>query len=288
MDTASYYKRTPEGICPNTLAGKSVIAVGAGSGGGFICTELARAGTSLLVIDRPGEVLEKHNIARHVCGYPYLGQPKTAALAAHIHNMNPHARVATAECDVVANPEQFEGIVQTRPRDLILDCLDDPVAKHMLADVARRHRIPLIGAGVYDGGVGGEVYRVFPDGPCYGCIAAALNLPRQTTRKHKHVNYENPDRNEARSTSALNLHIAQIGIFQAQLALNALLGEKAVPIGIPPEVNIITYSNRIIPGVFSRPWHAEFFATRRDPACLVCGNQNDDVEAEAARILQTL
>lgn len=288
MNMESYYSRTPEGICPETLAEKSVIAVGAGSGGGFACTELARAGAPVLVIDRPKEVLEDHNIGRHVCGHPFLGQSKPAALAAHIRNMNPYAYVTTAECDVVINPKQFEELVQIRPRDLILDCVDDPAAKHVVADVARRHGIPLIGAGVYDGGVGGEVYRVFPGCACYGCIVTALNLPRQATRKHKHLNYENPDRNEARSTSALNLHIAQIGILQVQLALNALLGEKAAPIGIPPEVNIVTFSNRIIPGAFPRPWHAEFFVAPGDPACLICGCHHDDVRAEAAKIIQGL
>lgn len=288
MNKNRFYKRARGIYQPAALSRKRVMLVGNGSGGSFTSTELGRLGTSMILIDRPGERLEEHNIFRHACGYSYLGWPKTLALAAHIRSYNPAARITTAECDVLADAERFEDLVLAQLCDLILDCVDDPAAKHVIGEVAFRHNIPLVGAGVFDGGVGAEVYRALPGGACYSCIATALNLPRQATRKRKSINYDNPDRNEARSTSALNLHIVQAGTLHAQVALNTLLGEKVIPIGMPPQVNIVTFANRVLPNVFSRPWHAEFFAVPRDSACLVCGGTEVGVEAEAQQILRNI
>ena len=63
------------------LAGKKVVVVGCGSGGGFVALSLAMSGVgNFVLID--DDVLEESNIMRHVADRRYLGQPKAEAVAA--------------------------------------------------------------------------------------------------------------------------------------------------------------------------------------------------------------
>jgi molybdopterin/thiamine biosynthesis adenylyltransferase len=271
MKTETHFKRVRGLLRPETLRGKHVAVVGAGSGGSRVAIEVGRLGVGLLIIDRPGECLEAHNILRHELGYSSLGQPKPTALAAHIRNYNPEVQIAVAECDVTADLEQFESLVVGHKTDLILGCTDTQASTHALNTSAVHLDLPLIGAAVYDGGVGGHVFRVAPHEACYACITPYLNLRSETQSPSRSIDYSNPDLDTLQSTSALNLDIAQIALIQARIALQVLLGSETDLTGLPPEVNLITFANRIHPTAFPRPLHAEFRILPRDPECLICG-----------------
>jgi hypothetical protein len=90
----NYYKRARSILRPDVLQNKRVAVVGCGSGGGRAATEFGRLGVPLLLIDRPGECLEEHNILRHELGYHSLDKPKTTELANHIRNYNPDAQIS--------------------------------------------------------------------------------------------------------------------------------------------------------------------------------------------------
>jgi hypothetical protein len=57
---------------------------------------------------------------------------------------------------------------------------------------------------------------------------------------------------------------------------------------LEPEVNLCVFANRIVPDVFERPWHAEFFSVPRRQDCLDCAVAPGDVAADAEQILAAL
>lgn len=288
MNSAEFYKRIAGILFPEKLRDRRVMVIGLGSGGCRVATELGRVGVPLILVDRPGELLLEHNIIRHALGYGSLGKPKVAEMAAHIRNLNPGVSVDTRALDVVDDLEAFQKQLEHMHPNVIAVCTDTEESKHAIDTAALRLKIPQVGAGVYDGGIGGEVYVVRPDQACYGCIAAHLQLQRQTKRRGVHIDYNHLDGDELRSTCALNLDIEQIALLQSRFVLHLLLEGDPDLIGLPPSVNLCVFSNRVVPSFFARPWHGEFYSVPRAPDCLDCGTLAGNIEAEAARIVGSL
>ena len=282
------YKRISEIFRPERLRQKKGILIGAGSGGSRVATELGRLGLPLTLVDLPGENMEEHNIVRHELGYSSLGKPKTAELSWHIHNFNPEVPIECVEMDITAQQDEFRKLVERTNPDLILACTDNQPSKHAIDAAAVRFDIPVVGAGVYDGGIAGGVYITRPGAACFGCIASQLQLDQRKTRKELNIDYNDLNLPEIRSTSALNLDIAQIALIHARVALSLLLAGEIDLLGLPPQVNLIVFANRLVPGLFDRPLHAEFFHIERQPGCLVCGSRDAATEAEADRIVRSV
>lgn len=286
MNKKKYFKRIEGLFRLEKLIRKKGMIVGLGAGGGRGAIELARFGIELILIERIREYLREHNILRHILGYSSLGKLKLSEVAKHIRNYNPSVAITQVELDVTHQTDKFRKFVERVRPDFILVCTDNEESKHAIDGVATVLGIPQIGAGVYDGGVGGEVYIVRPKMACYGCIAEYLHLKKQPIKKGVNINYNNLP--EARSTCALNLDIEQIAILQARVALNLLLEGEPDLLGIPPEVNLVVFANRVVPGVFARPLHAEFYSIPKQPGCLVCGATPKDADEQAKRILASL
>jgi molybdopterin/thiamine biosynthesis adenylyltransferase len=288
MKPKQYNKRIRDIFHPEVLAPKRAVIIGAGSGGSRVATELGRLGVGLTLIDRPGECLEEHNIIRHVLGYDSLGKSKVLELRRHIHNFNPATAIECVEMDVTAAGDRFRQLVERTRPDVLLACTDNEQSKHAVNAVSVRLGIPTIGAGVYDGGVAGEVYLVRPRAACYGCLAIHLKRELSASNRKPAIDYNNLDLDEIRSTPALNTDIAQIALIHSRLALNLLLDGQPDLLGLPPEVNLIAFANRRVPGHFERPLHAEFYPIPRNPGCLICGQTTRNWELEAQRIMASL
>lgn len=287
MNRAEFYKRVAGVIAPERLQARRVVVIGLGSGGSRVAAEFARLGVDLMLVDRPGEILEEHNIVRHLLGYRSLGKSKLFELKRHLQNLYPFARLTVCGWDVVEDSELFSKRLEKWRPDLLAVCTDNEQSKHAINQVALRLGVAQIGAGVYDGGIGGEVYRVRPGGACYGCIAEHLQLARPAKREKPAYDYNGHDPFEAQSTSALNLDIAQIALIQLRLALEFLLDEPEFT-GLPAAANLLVFANRVVPGTFSRPFHCQFFSIKRHPSCLDCGEPVADLEKEAERIVTSL
>jgi len=288
MKETEYFKRISPIYHPEHLRKKKVIVTGLGSGGSRVGSELGRLGVALTFVDRPAELLEEHNIVRHVLGYESLGKPKTTEVARHIQNHNPNTPVECVDMDVTASQADFQKLVERVCPDLILACTDNQASKHAINHAAVQLGIPVVGAGVYDGGIAGEVYVTRPGAACYGCIAVELQLKDSAPKKPLNIDYNNIDLDEIRSTSALNLDISQIALIHARVALNILLAGEVDLLGLPPEVNLIVFANRRVSGHFERPLHGDFFHIEKHPDCLVCGSSLQNVNAEAERIISSL
>ena len=285
MNLDAYYKRVLDVLHPQKLAGKKAIVVGLGSGGSRVAIELGRAGVELWLIDRPNECVEEHNIIRYPLGYDALGQAKNRAVSSHIRNLNPSTQVTAIDLDVVAGKEQFAEMVSNLNPQVILVCVDNETAKHVVNEVAVGYGIPQVGAGV-----GGEITIMHSRGLCYACMADHLQLARHAPAKARSIDYNNLNIDEIRSTCALNLDIEQLALIQARVGLHILLAGDPDLIGVPGTANLWVFCNRPVPGdpVLSRPLHCEFFSVPRNPDCLVCGSTAQGVDSEAVRIIRSL
>jgi molybdopterin/thiamine biosynthesis adenylyltransferase len=289
MNDAVFYRRIRAILSPEKLRRKKAVVVGLGSGGCRVAAELARIGVQLVLVERPGELLLEHNIVRHLLGYRSLGRPKLHEMVRYLHNVNPSVPLESWELDVLEDAESFREKVLAAAPHLIAVCTDSEQSKQAVNLVALRAGIPQTGGGVYDGGVGGEVYLVRPGGACYGCLAAQLQRHEpKNMRRPTGLDYSQPDLEELRSTCALNMDIQQIALLQSRFALHLLLEGSPDLLGLPESVNVCVFANRIVPGTFARPWHAEFYSVPRAPECLLCGAPGAGVDEEAARIRASL
>jgi len=288
MNRDEYFKRAKGILKPDALRDSTIAIVGLGSGGGRIVEESVRWGIKrMLLLDRPGERMEEHNVPRHVLGYSSLGRLKTEALRDRLWDINPDCEVIAVSLDVSQDPEALYGIV--RQCDLVFLCTDNEPSKHAVNDAVVRARIPMVFAAAFDGGCGGEVGRVMPGEACYACMATYLRISSKLPAPEEVTfDYSNPNNPDLNSTSALNMDIAQIALLQARVGLITLLELAGQPNIGQLEGNYLIFGNRAVEGVFPRMLHSEFWTIKRNPSCMVCQGAGVDDEAiaqEAAAIL---
>ncbi|HTL57460.1 MAG TPA: ThiF family adenylyltransferase [Candidatus Limnocylindrales bacterium] len=287
MNRRKFYQRISGLIDPQQLCSKKIAIVGLGSGGSRVAAELGRMGVQLLLVERPHEKLEEHNIVRHLLGYSSLGRSKLTETAHYLAEVNPGLYPCCHALDVVEQPASFTRLLTEQRPDVIAVCTDNEASKHVINEVALRLGIPQIGAGVYDGGIGGEIYIVVPGRACYGCIADHLQLERYSPPRPPGAGY---DGNEppTPAVSALNLDIEQIALLQSRFLLELLFAGQSTFLGFNIEFNLCVFANRLVPGTFERPLHADFFSIPRRENCLECGGAPKDVDEEAEKILTRL
>jgi len=287
MNSEELFKRTKEILNPG-LAGKETWSfIGVGSGGARVAEEAARFGVGrIILIDRPGEVLEEHNIIRHILGYRDLGRLKVEALRDHIvSSINPACNVETVSMDVMEGKERLAAIVARSTQVHV--CTDNEKSKHAVNDASVKAGVPLIFAGVFDGGCGGEAGRAMPGGACYACIAAYLNRSGKFDEDEVETfDYSNPSVPE-KSTAALNLDIAQIALLEARVGLLTMMANER------PEAdfrgNYILFGNRAVDGLFPRMLSNDIWEIPNDPNCMICGQagmSDAEMDAVAEEILQ--
>jgi molybdopterin/thiamine biosynthesis adenylyltransferase len=286
MNRNELFKRT-EAILKPEVAGREVWSIiGVGSGGARVAEEAARFGVgTIILVDRPGEKLEEHNVIRHPLGYRDLGRLKVEALHDHILNINPECRIETASLDVVTDHQELAGIIR-RSTQVHL-CTDNERSKHVVNEETVKIDATLIFAGVFDGGCGGEIGRVVKGGACYACIATYLNRSGRFDEQQtaETFDYTNPNGSE-KSTAALNLDIAQIALIQARVGLLTMLARNGL--GADLDGNYVLFGNRPVEGLFPKMLCCDIWNVPRDACCLVCGTAGmleTDVDATAEDIL---
>jgi molybdopterin/thiamine biosynthesis adenylyltransferase len=286
MNHNELFKRTEAILKPEVARKETWSIIGVGSGGARVAEEAARFGVGTIVlVDRPGEKLEEHNIIRHTLGYRDLGRLKVEALRDQLLNINPECMVETASLDVVKDRQELAEIV--RKSTQVHLCTDNERSKHVVNEEAVKVGTTLIFAGVFDGGCGGEVGRVVKGGACYACIATYLNRSgrfdeQQTPETFDYTNPNGPEK----STAALNLDIAQIALIEARVGLLTMLAKNGL--GADLDGNYVLFGNRSVEGLFPRMLSSDIWSIPRDAGCLVCGTagmSETDVDATAEDIL---
>lgn len=94
-----------------------ILLIGCGSIGGYLCSELIKAGyQNLTLVD--GDILKAENIYRHFLGLNYVGKYKTEALRSHCQHSFPRAVIKTLD----SNAEELieEGSINLDNYDVII------------------------------------------------------------------------------------------------------------------------------------------------------------------------
>jgi molybdopterin/thiamine biosynthesis adenylyltransferase len=252
------------------LAQKRVAIVGLGSGGGFVALSLAMSGVGKFVLV-DDDILEAANLVRHVADKRYVGQPKAQAVADLIRQRNHLAEIEVRVGRIEQHLDALDHV------DLVVCGVDGEGPKYTMNQACLERSLPVIYAGVYERGEGGDVAVIRPyDGPCYACWAAELRegLVAANPGAVQELDYGmiGPD-GTLEAEPGLWLDVVRIASAQADLALNELLRGTDVYRTMPANTLIQANSAlEILSGQISPPYTALWVNIERDPACLVCGD----------------
>ncbi|MEW6668293.1 MAG: HesA/MoeB/ThiF family protein [Thermodesulfobacteriota bacterium] len=143
----------------------TVFVAGAGGLGGPVLLYLALAGVGILrICDR--DLVEPSNLNRQILHTGQrVGMRKTDSAETALLEANPFVQVSKRYAALTAeNAGEIVG-----DADVIMDCLDNFEARHVLNRLSVRKRIPLIHAGV--SGLRGQItFLQPPETPCLRCL----------------------------------------------------------------------------------------------------------------------
>ena len=268
MNRDQLFSRTRSLLDPALTASKTFAFIGLGSGGARCAEEAARLGVGqIILVDRPGERLEEHNLIRHPLGYSSLGRLKVEAMRDRLLDIHPACAVEIVKADVNVDAQLLAQVVGAA--DQVYLCTDTEQSRHAVNLAAVRFGVTMIFAGVFDGGCGGEVGRVVPGGACYACVAAFLQRSTRAFEPEQiSFDYTGTQPQSPPSTAALNLDIAQIALIQARVGLLTLLGQTDSTADFSG--NYVLFGNRPVAGLFTRMLESEIWSIPKNPNCLVC------------------
>ena len=217
------------------LKAAKVLIVGAGGLGAPAALYLAAAGVGRLGI-ADADVVSLSNLQRQVLyGGPDVGEPKVAAAAARLSQINAHIEIAPIEAMVTArNARTLIG-----DYDLVLDGTDDFSTRFAVnaACVALGKTLVSGAIGRWTGQVG-----VFPGRPCYRCLVPEMP----------------PD---AETCAAVGVIGALAGVIGAMMALEAV--KVIAGAGEPLAGRLLIYD--------ALAGECRTVRIGADPACAVCG-----------------
>lgn len=284
------------------LLGKRVTVVGLGSGGSFAVVELARCGISHFnLIDY--DILELHNVSRHVCGIRDVGRLKTDAVKDAILNINPQGDVSCFHANIVRDETVLHQTV--RSSDIVLECTDSKHSKYRINQYCIRIwqeqglKVPVIYGGAYERAFGGDIIRVIPgETPCYDCVLGAVQkLSFYDSMPQGKIDYSNIDKSGSfKAEPGLGLDVHFIALIQAKVGLLTLLRGSASKLEDIP-YHFLMWGNRK-EWIFKEPFKCIYANTEKREDCPTCGSGKDlldqygidpkNVETEAEKLLQSL
>lgn len=161
------YSRTRGIFEVDTLEDKRVLIIGLGSFGSRIAVALVQEGVgafSLMDFD----VVELHNLSRHIATVHDLGRLKTDVLEDAIHGKNPYAVVDKFPVNVLDNkPLLYD---EVRKADIVICATDNNPSRVLISKALKQTgRVGIFGR-AFTRAEGGDVLRYHPGGPCYCCL----------------------------------------------------------------------------------------------------------------------
>lgn len=162
----------------NALQHRSVLVVGAGAVGSFVCENLVRAGLGALTI-RDGDIVRPGNAVRHVVPPTFAGHFKVDALQ---HILSRRLYCVTDIMSVARHLTSREEVPDLLVNyDLVIDATADGSASAMLADAARTFGTRIISAALQDEG---RVVRVDVIPPIDGPAIEAVDLAERDEQEY--------------------------------------------------------------------------------------------------------
>lgn len=264
---------------------RTVGIVGLGSGGGFVAVSLAMSGVGRFVLI-DDDIVEAHNVVRHVADHRDTGRRKVDAVADLIRQRNPDAEVTTIVGRFEDHSDTLAGV------DVVVAGVDSEHSKYAIDLACIEHQRTVVYAGVYERGEGGDVCIIYPDeGPCYACWAEHLREGiADSNADDDELDYGmiGPDGTLA-AEPGLWLHVVRVAAAQADMVLNHLLTGTVAHRVMP--ANTVVLANtylEVYEGQSIPPHAAVWINVPRNPNCLVCGHLHRGEEDEPVVSLDDL
>lgn len=150
----------------NKLLSSRLVIIGAGGLGGPAALYAAAAGIGhITLID--DDVVELSNLQRQIqFTERHIGQPKAAAMADHLRDLNSDLSVKAVETRLTAaNAGQL-----LSGYDLILDGTDSFAARFAINQASYRLKTPLLSGALGRFNAQISLFNTEPDSPCYQCF----------------------------------------------------------------------------------------------------------------------
>lgn len=282
---------TKRGGAADDLGTKHVLIIGCGAVGGYLATNLAKAGiTMLTLVDH--DVLKEENIYRHVLGRSWVNLNKADALKIAIEADLPYLQVSTFT-------EPIENLVDQRclrweRYDLVIFALGDPTVELHFNDLL--HRLPGASPRLFTWveplGIGGHALLV-GDNQAKGCFECLYTDSDGVNHLRNRAAFAAPNQRFARTLAGCSGFFTPYGSRDAQqtallassLALDSLSRREQ---GNP----LLSWKGNAADFI-GADYHLsyrydkseeELFATRYayvQECCLVCGTSASGVEDAA-------
>lgn len=166
---------------------KGAVIIGCGSVGSLVALELARAGVGrFFLIDM--DILGYHNICRHQCGVQDVGKFKTTAVKERILQINPTAKVITA--NKMIQEVDLSLLESFCNKDTIMvGCADNREGDlYGSKFLAKPNGMPFISIGCWERAFAGEIFYCLPEGmPDYSDFVAALGGTSGRVNANTHI-----------------------------------------------------------------------------------------------------
>jgi molybdopterin/thiamine biosynthesis adenylyltransferase len=271
------------------LALKRVAIVGQGSLGSEVARLLSMTGVGKLTLIDPDK-LDAANITRHAAGLTDLGRYKVAAMRDILKQQkNPEIDIWPVAVDAQLQPE-----LVSKSDLVVISGLGSNYKEAVVAELARKRMVPVLVAGVYVGGVGGEIFLIEGDKrPCFSCFSSFLGKEiKEDNIRHKPIVYGLAE-DEVEAVPGLAIDINRIATIAADFCIKTLLGET---VHENPDVNLLVYANRRIELGGSLDgnlttlgqYEAQWFIIPKDENCLICRPESEKEQVSLEKLLESL
>ena len=253
-----------------------LLQVGAGSGGMPVLDMLCRDERIHRVTLVEPDVYKPHNVERHLFPLTAVGEAKGVLAQQWLAERRPDLEVTVLQCDL-RDPAWAKAIDEAAvAADLGVCAADNEPAKYHFDALMRRHRKPWTLGEVLSGGIGGFVHWFVPGGPCYGCVASALQRS-VAVEKPAAPDYSQPGGAVPETTIPASMaSIHAIASLHALVTLALLDG----PGQYNPGFTSLLLTLRQVPDVFDEAFRPYRFRVPRAADCLICQARPTPVSAE--------
>ncbi len=260
---------------------KRVLCIGTGSIGSMMALLLAQAGVHTFdLID--DDILEAHNLSRHICDLRDLGRVKVQAVAEALRWRRVHAQAIQADYCALPDDERRRLVAQA---DLVIASTDSVQAQFLANEDCVETGTQAVCVGAYERACGGEIVLVRPgEGPClFCCVGFRAGIVGGVSVKERRAAYQEADGQRLLAEPGLGADICYLASVASAYAL-ALLD----PTGSRGEILTRCRGFKLLhAGSRPRDVYAELFydgpfdfvdaRVVRDVACPVCGWRTEEV-----------